>query len=145
VGASQGLVAVHVAIGFLATLSATVLLDRWLASHDARPVLVGAGVASLVLYPAWLLAPGLAAKLVLVVPRNAAVAPLWPILRSRALTSLPGRGGTVTAVVSLLGLLPLHAAVGWLATRVGLTRALLLLAVGALAGLLAVIRRQPAP
>jgi MFS family permease len=143
VGASQGLVAVHVAVGFLATLIVTVLLDRWLARHDARPVLVGAGVASLLLYPAWLLIPGIGAKLALVVPRNAALAPLWPILRSRALTSLPGRGGTVTAVVSLLGLLPLHVAVGWLATRIGLTDSLLLVAVSALAGLLIAIRRLP--
>jgi MFS family permease len=143
VGASQGLVAVHVAVGFLATLIATVLLDRWLARHDARPVLVGAGVASLLLYPAWLLIPGIGAKLALVVPRNAALAPLWPILRSRALTTLPGRGGTVTAVVSLLGLIPLHAAVGWLATRIGLTDSLLLVAVSALAGLLIAIRRLP--
>lgn len=143
VGASQGMIAVHVALGFLATLVSTALLDRWLAHHDARPVLVGAGVASLLLYPAWLLAPGLAVKFVLVVPRNAVAAPLWPILRSRALTSLPGRGGTVTAVVSLLGLIPLHAAVGWLAARIGLTYSLLLLAVGALVGLLAVIRRTP--
>jgi MFS family permease len=143
VGASQGLVAVHVAVGFLATLIVTVLLDRWLARHDARPVLVGAGVASLLLYPAWLLIPGIGAKLALVVPRNAALAPLWPILRSRALTTLPGRGGTVTAVVSLLGLIPLHAAVGWLATRIGLTDSLLLVAVSALAGLLIAIRRLP--
>lgn len=150
VGASQTLVAVHVATGLTAGLVALVLLDRWLAEHDARPVLLAGCVASLILYPAWLLAPGFTAKLALVVLRDAAMAPVWPILHARALAAVPGRGGAVTAVTALVGLLPLHAAFGWLAERVGLTASMMAVHVTATAGLLALVccgplRRAPHP
>jgi MFS family permease len=133
VGASQAMVALHVAAGMAATFVSLVVLDRWLARWDAERVLLGSGLAALVVYPAWLLVPGLAAKLPLVMLRNAVLAPLWPILRSRALASVPGRAGTVSALTSLLGLVPLAAGFGWLADRVGLTAAMLVVATGAIA------------
>jgi MFS transporter, FSR family, fosmidomycin resistance protein len=125
VGASQSLVAVHVAIGMAATLVTLLALDRLLARYGSIPVLVVACVGTAVLYPAWLLAPGVALKLVLVAPRNAAMAPLWPILRSRSLAAIPGAGGTTSALYSLLGLVPLQAAFGLAASRVGLTPTML--------------------
>jgi MFS transporter, FSR family, fosmidomycin resistance protein len=121
VGASQPLVAVHVAVGMGATLVALLALDRLLARFGSLPVLVAACVGTALLYPAWLLAPGVALKLILVVPRNAVMAPLWPILRARSLAAIPGAGGTTSALYSLLGLVPLQAAFGWAASRVGLT------------------------
>jgi MFS transporter, FSR family, fosmidomycin resistance protein len=144
VGASQSLVAVHVAVGMAATLAALLGLDRILARYGSLPVLVAACVGTAVLYPAWLLAPGIAIKLLLVIPRNAAIAPLWPILRSRSLAAIPGAGGTTSALYSLLGLVPLQVAFGWAASRVGLTGTMLvvhLTATGALALLVGRLRR----
>jgi MFS family permease len=133
VGASQAMVALHMAIGMAATFVSLVVLDRWLVRWDAERVLLACGLAALAVYPAWLLVPGLAAKLLLVGVRNAVLAPLWPILRSRALASVPGRAGTVSAVTSLLGLAPLAAGFGWLAGRIGLTAAMLVVTTGAVA------------
>ncbi|MTV26716.1 MFS transporter [Nitriliruptoraceae bacterium ZYF776] len=124
-GLSQALVAVHVAVGMAASFVALVLLDRWLASHDAVPVLRASLVASFVVYPAWLLLPGLAAKLVLVAVRDTAHATLWPIIHARALASAPGRAGAVSAVTAAIGVVPVHAGFGWLAETVGLTRSML--------------------
>jgi hypothetical protein len=143
VGASQTLVAVHVAVGSVAGLLALVLLDRWLDRHDAAPVLLGAVVASLVLHPLWVLVPGVGAKLGLVALRDAAAAPLWPLVHARALTTVPGRAGAVTAVAALLGLAPLHAAAAWLAQQIGLTGSLLGLRFAATSGLLVLLLREP--
>jgi MFS family permease len=141
VGASQSLVAVHVAIGMGATLLSLLALDRLLARYGSFPVLVAACVGTAVLYPAWLLAPGVALKLVLVVPRNAAMAPLWPILRSRSLAAIPGAGGTTSGLYSLLGLVPLQAAFGWAGSRVGLTPTMLTVHLSATLALVLLVRR----
>jgi MFS transporter, FSR family, fosmidomycin resistance protein len=141
VGASQPMVAVHVAVGMGATLVGLLLLDRVLVRYRSTTILLAASLATAVLYPAWLLAPGIAMKLLLVVPRNLAVAPLWPILRSRSLAAIPGAGGATTSLYSLLGLLPLQAAFGWAASRVGLTPTMLTVHLVATAGLVLLVRR----
>jgi MFS transporter, FSR family, fosmidomycin resistance protein len=143
VGTSQSLVAFHVAVGMAATLVALLALDRLLVRHGSGPILVAASVGTAVLYPAWLLAPGIALKLLLVIPRNAAMAPLWPILRSRSLAAIPGAGGTTSALYSLLGLVPLQAAFGWVASRAGLTRTMLTVHLAATFALLLLVRRLP--
>lgn len=140
VGVSQPLIAVHLAAGSVATFVALIVLDRWLVRHDALPVLVACGVATLVLYPAWLLVPGFAAKLALVVVRDAAMAPLWPILHSRALAAVPGKAGAVSAVTAMIGVLPLHAGFGWLAASAGLTASMLWVQVATMVGLLVLLR-----
>lgn len=144
-GFSQSLVGAHTAVAFGASLLATMWLDRWLGRHGPRGVLVVSCALSIVLYPLWMLVPGVAAKFVLVVLRDAAGAPLWPILRGRALAALPGRGGTVSAVTALIGLVPLHLLVGWLGERIGLTRVLLVVGVGAAAALLPLVRDRWEP
>jgi MFS family permease len=141
VGASQSMVAVHVAVGMGATLLALLALDRLLVRHGSGPILVAASVGTAVFYPAWLLAPGIALKLVLVIPRNAVMAPLWPILRSRSLAAIPGAGGTTSALYSLVGLVPLQAAFGWVASRVGLTGTMLTVHLAATLLLLLLVRR----
>lgn len=142
VGVPLGLVGVHVSVGMAAGLVSLVLLDRWLERRDATPVLVVAAVATLVLYPAWLLVPGLPAKLGMVVLRDAASAPLWPILHARALAAVPGKAGAVSAVTALVGVVPLHAGFGWLAGRVGLTAGMLWVHVTAAVGLLILVRAR---
>jgi MFS transporter, FSR family, fosmidomycin resistance protein len=141
VGASQTLVAVHVAIGMAATLVGLLLLDRLLVRHRSTAILLVASLATAVLYPAWLLAPGIALKLLLVVPRNLAIAPLWPILRARSLAAIPGAGGATTSLYSLLGLLPLQATFGWVASRVGLTPTMLTVHLVGTAALVLLVRR----
>jgi hypothetical protein len=71
------------------------------------------------------------------------MAPLWPILRSRALDALPGKGGSVTAVTALLGLLPFNAMIGWVGARVGLTTTLLVVAVAGFGAVASIVRRMP--
>jgi MFS family permease len=144
VGISQSLVAVHVALGLVATLVGLVLLDRWLAGRDAGALLVASLSATAVLYPLWLLTPGVLVRFLLVVPRNLVMAPLWPILRSRALAATPGTAGTVSAISSLTGLVPLAAAFSWAAGRLGLTTAMLVVTLGAAAVLFAVLGRRSA-
>jgi MFS family permease len=146
VGASQALVAVHVAAGMVASLLTLLALDRLLLRFGTVPLLVASCVATVVLYPAWLLVPGYTAKLLLVVPRDAAMAPLWPILRSRALAAVPGASGTTSALYSLLGFVPLQAAFGWAASSVGLTPTMGVVHVGATVALgLLVARLRSAP
>jgi MFS family permease len=141
VGASQPIIAVHVAVGMGATLVGLLVLDRLLVRYRSTAILLAASVATAVLYPAWLLVPGIAWKLLLVVPRNLAIAPLWPILRSRSLAAIPGAGGATTSLYSLVGLLPLQAAFGWAASRVGLTSTMLTVHLAATAALLLLVRR----
>jgi MFS transporter, FSR family, fosmidomycin resistance protein len=132
---------VHVAVGMAATLVGLLLLDRLLVRYRSTTILLVASLATAVLYPAWLLAPGIALKLLLVVPRNLAIAPLWPILRSRSLAAIPGAGGATTSLSSLLGLLPLQAAFGWAGSQVGLTATMLTVHLAATAALVLLVRR----
>ncbi len=143
VGASQATVGVHVAIGMSATLLALLTLDRMLTRVDAVPILVASCVGTAVLYPAWLLAPGVGWRLVLVGPRNAAMAPLWPILRARSLAAVPDAGGVTTSLFSLVGLVPLQVAFGWSADRFGFTPTMLAVQLTAVAVLVALVTRLP--
>lgn len=141
VGASQALVGVHVALGMAATLLALVVVERLLQRGSASVLLRGSLLGTLVVYPLWLLLPGIGWRLALVVPRNALMAPLWPILRARSLAAVPGAGGAATALYAMLGLLPLQAVFAWTASRLGLTPTLLGVHVTATVTLLAVVVR----
>ncbi len=125
VGMSQAMVGAHVLVELVASLAGLLLLDRLLVRHDGGTVLRGALLLTALLYPSWLLVPGVTTRFVLAVPLTVAKAPIWPILRGRALASVPGGSGSVAAVTALLGLVPLSLGFGWLAARVGLTGALL--------------------
>lgn len=125
VGTSQGVVAAHVAVGYLASLVGLHAMDRLLERARAERVLIAACLATIVLYPSWLLVPGIVAKFLLVIPRNVATAAFWPILRARALAAVPGAAGTMSSLTSLVGIVPVAAGFGWLAQRVGLTTTML--------------------
>jgi predicted MFS family arabinose efflux permease len=145
VGASQSLVAVHVAVGLVGTLIGLLLADRWLGRRDAEPLLRVSLVGTVILYPLWLLTPGVAARFLLVLPRNLVMAPLWPVLRSRALAATPGTAGTVSAISSLTGVVPLAPLFSWAAERWGLTATMLVVTLGTLVVLLAVLRPRAVP
>jgi MFS transporter, FSR family, fosmidomycin resistance protein len=88
-------------------------------------------VAAALLYPAFLLVPGAAGKLLILAALSAATAPWYPLLQARLYGSLPGRSSVAVTLSSAAGLVgglgPL--AVGIMAERAGLTWALGVLAV----------------
>lgn len=142
VGASQTMVAVHAAVELAASIVGLALLDRWVQRHDVRTILTLACAANVLIYPVWLLVPGVTTKILLVVPLALAVAPVWPLVRARALKAVPNRGGMVLAITSLYGLLPLAAAFGWVSARVGLTSTMLVVHMTATSAILLTVRRR---
>ena len=92
-------------------------------------VLRATGVAATLLYPGFLLAPGVVPKLVILAALSAVTAPWYPLLQARLYGSLPGRSPVAVTLSSAAGLAgglgPL--AVGLAAKEFGLS--------GALAGL----------
>jgi FSR family fosmidomycin resistance protein-like MFS transporter len=84
-----------------------------------------------VLYPAFLLVPGTAAKLVILAVLSAATAPWYPLLQARLYGRLPGRSSVAVTLGTAAGLAgglgPL--AVGMVAERFGLSWALAGLAI----------------
>jgi MFS transporter, FSR family, fosmidomycin resistance protein len=95
----------------------------WLLEHrDSQAVLRVSGWLSLVLLPAFLLAPGLGLKLVLLAALTLATAPWYPVLKAGLFGSLPGRSGLAVSLDSAAGLAgglgPI--VIGLLAERFGL-------------------------
>lgn len=137
VGMSQGGVAAYAAGEQLVGLASLLWLDRWLARRDVKRVLAVVIAGLLVAYPAWLYAPGVWGRVVLGVPVAFLWYMLWPIGRARALTSVPGRAGAVTAVTTLFAVLPLALMFGGLAEAIELRTAMLVVTVPGLLLLLA--------
>ncbi len=94
-------------------------------------VLRVSAVAAALLYPSFLLAPGLAAKLAILAALSAATAPWYPLLQARLYGSLPGRSSMAVTLSSAAGMVgglgPLAVGVG--AEWFGLPRALAVLTV----------------
>jgi FSR family fosmidomycin resistance protein-like MFS transporter len=67
-------------------------------------VLRVSAVAAALLYPGFLLVPGIAAKLVLLAVLSAATAPWYPLLQARLYGSLPGRSSVAVTLSSAAGL-----------------------------------------
>ena len=103
------------------------VLDR---VADLTVLRLSAAAAAL-LYPAFLLAPPVPAKLALLAALSAATAPWYPLLQARLYGSLPGRSSIAVTLSSAAGMAgglgPL--AVGIAAERFGLSRALAVLTV----------------
>ena len=119
--------AVRLGAGLAGDAALVVVLER-VADVTVRRV---SAVAAALLYPGFLLAPGAAAKLVILAVLSAATAPWYPIMQARLYGSLPGRSSvavTLSSAAALAGGLgPL--AVGLLAGAFGLSWALALLVV----------------
>ncbi|MCL4830851.1 MAG: MFS transporter [Caldilineaceae bacterium] len=125
VGMSQALVGVYVAAQMGVGVVSLLVLDRWRTRAETGHVLRVVTGAVAVLFPLWLLVPGIASRFVLMIPLTFFFAMFWPISKARLLTAAPGRAGAVTAVSSLLGLIPLPLLFGLLAQSIGLTAAML--------------------
>lgn len=133
VGMSQALVGIYVASEMGVGVVSLLVLDRWRARAETGHVLrvVTGGVA--LLFPLWLLAPGIASRFVLMIPLTFFFAMFWPISKAAVLTSAPGRAGAVTAVGSLFASIPLPLLFGLLAQAIGLTSAMLVVFLPAVA------------
>lgn len=124
VGMSQGLIGLYRAVELGVSMISLVALDRWLARSNYRRIVLMASFGLFLLYPLWLFAGGIIARFALAIPISFLVTVYWPIGKAQSLVSVPGKGGTVTAVQSLLGLIPLPLFFGMLAEIVTLTTAM---------------------
>ncbi|MDP6607323.1 MAG: MFS transporter [Dehalococcoidia bacterium] len=145
VGMSQGEVALYRVLEMAIVLVSLLWLDRWLVRATPRRLLAISIAALIVLFPAWLLIPGVWSRVLLAFPLNFFQAMIWPIAKSESLSSVPGHPGTVTAVNSLFGLAPLTLGVGALAELWSLTAAMLVVIGAGLALMALVLWRVPAP
>ncbi len=129
--ASPAVAALGVAIRLGAGLLGDVILIQLLERFDSRRVLRASAVLAGLLFPAFLLVPGLGPKLGLLAGLTVATAPWYPVLTAELFGSLPGRSGLAVSLSSAAGLAgglgPL--AVGLLAQHFGLTWALAALCV----------------
>jgi MFS transporter, FSR family, fosmidomycin resistance protein len=134
--------ALGVAIRLGTGLAGDVLLIRALERVSGLSLLRLSAVAATVLYPGFLLVPGLGPKLVTLGLLTIVTTPWYPVLQAQLYRSLPGESGIVVSLSSasslLAGAVPL--AVGFLAQGVGLAWALAGLAIAPL-GILAGVWR----
>lgn len=120
--ASPAVSALGVAVRLGAGLAGDVILIHLLERRDSRRVLRASVWLTMLLLPAFLLAPGLGLKLAVLAALTIATAPWYPVLKAELFGSLPGRSGLAVSLASASGLVgglgPL--AVGLLAERFGL-------------------------
>jgi MFS transporter, FSR family, fosmidomycin resistance protein len=144
--ASPAVAALGVAVRLGAGLAGDALLIGVLERADPLRVLRGSVLATGLLFPAFLLVPGLGLKLVLLAAVSMATAPWYPVLTAELFASLPGRSGLAVSLGSASGLAgglgPV--AVGLLAQHFGLSWAMAFLALVPVALLAAPARRRPA-
>jgi len=147
VGASSAEAGVAVALwsgaGLLGSLTLIPLLERVSALRYLR----GSSTLAIVLFPAFLLAPGFGPKIVLLSLLGCVNAGWYPALKARLYDEMPGQSGAVVAVESIVGLpaalSPL--AVGIVAQHVGLAGTMWLLALAPAALLLGLARSAESP
>jgi MFS transporter, FSR family, fosmidomycin resistance protein len=143
--ATPAVAALGVAVRLAAGLAGDALLIGVLERFDPLRVLRASVLAAGVLFPAFLLVPGLGAKLGLLTALSIATAPWYPVLKAELFRSLPGRSGLAVSLGSVAGLAgalgPL--AVGLLAQHLGLAWAMVPLALVPPALLAAPTRRRP--
>lgn len=124
VGMSVALLGLYRALEMAISIASLLFLDRWLVVRGYRRVLQTASLALLILFPVWLWIPGIWTRFVLAIPLNFLLTVFWPIGKAQSLASVPGRGGTLTAIQSLTGFVPIPLLFGLLAEEIGLTRAM---------------------
>ena len=108
-----------------------VALDRLLAKHGERTLLVWFGSACACAFAAWICAPNVWSSIVLMVPVGATATPLYPLVAAQAFARRPESSGAVLAASHLftpLGL-ALPFAIGVIADHAGTYVALAVLIV----------------
>ncbi len=129
--ASPSAAALGVAVRLGAGLVGDVILIQLLARYDGDHILRASAAIAGLLFPAFLLVPGLGPKLAVLAGLTIATAPWYPVLSAELFGSLPGRSGLAVSLSSAAGLVgglgPL--AVGVLAQHFGLNWAMATLCV----------------
>ncbi len=143
VGMSQSVIGLYRALEMAVSIVSLIALDRWLTRSSHRRILSTAGLGLLVLYPAWIFVPGIWPRFLLSVPISFLFTIYWPIGKSQSLASIPGRGGTISAVQSLMAIIPLPLFFGLLAESISLTPAMLWVTLGGTLILLAIVWLLP--
>jgi FSR family fosmidomycin resistance protein-like MFS transporter len=142
VGASEARAGVAVAVCACAGLAGDFLLIPLLERVRGLKYLRLSALAMLLLLPAFLVAPGTSAKLLLLVAIGVCSAGWYSILKAQLYAALPGRSGAALALSNLSGfagaLIPL--ALGLFAERFGLGAAMWLLLLSPLALIVALPR-----
>jgi FSR family fosmidomycin resistance protein-like MFS transporter len=137
--------ALAIAIRLGAALAGDAVLVGVLERTSDRIVLRVSAVGAALLYPGFLLVPGVVTKLVILAGLSAATAPWYPLLQARLYRSLPGRSSVAVTLSSAAGLVgglgPL--AVGLAAGAFGLAWALAGLVVVPVVILLVSTRADP--
>jgi FSR family fosmidomycin resistance protein-like MFS transporter len=135
--------ALGVAIRLAAGLAGDVAFVRVLERTAGLRVLAPSVAAAAVLYPGFLLVPGLWPKLAVLAGLSIATAPWYPVLQAGLYGSLPGQSGVAVSLASAAGLAggagPLT--VGFLAERFGLAWALACLIIAPVCLLVGLRRR----
>ena len=141
IGMSQALIGVYRALELMVGVVTLLFLDRLLSRYSRRTLLLAATGSMLLLHPLWIFAPTLWMRFVIAAPLNFALTLFWPIGRAAALASVPGKAGTVAAITSLFGFLPLVLLLGIGADRWGLTVIILTVPMAAFAAIFWVLWR----
>jgi FSR family fosmidomycin resistance protein-like MFS transporter len=139
VHASPAVAALGVAVRLGAGLAGDALLLPVLERLDSLRVLRASVLAAGLLFPAFLLVPGLGLKLGALAGLSIATAPWYPVLQAELFASLPGRSGLAVSLASVaglagglgplaVGLLAQHFGLGWAMTGLALVPVVMLAA-----------------
>jgi FSR family fosmidomycin resistance protein-like MFS transporter len=133
-GATPAQASLLLSLGMLASLASDAVLILLLERLPGRRIVRLSAAAVTILYPIWLLVPGLWAKILLVLVIKFITLGWYSVLQGEAYASAPGRSGTVAAVTSLSGILGsiFPWLVGWSAERFDLASAMWILLLGPL-------------
>ena len=133
-GATPAQASLLLSLGMLASLASDLLLIPLLERVPGRTVVRASAAAVTVLYPLWLLAPWLWAKILLVLIIKFITLGWYSVMQGEAYASSPGRSGTVMAINSMAGILgaAFPWLIGWSAGHVGLASAMWILLLGPL-------------
>jgi FSR family fosmidomycin resistance protein-like MFS transporter len=102
--ASPSLAALGVAVRLGSGLVGDVIVIHLLEHHDSGRVLQASAAVAGLLFPAFLLVPGLAPKLAVLAGLTLATAPWYPVLSADLFGSLPGHSGLAVSLTSAAGL-----------------------------------------
>ncbi len=143
-GATIPQAALGVALLRASDIAASAALIPLLHRQSPRRVLRWSAAAAAPVFLAWLLVPGLAAKLALLPVLGATRAAWYPVLQGEAYASHPGLSAAVTALGSISG--PISAGLGWLvgwaAQQAGIGAAMLIILASPL-GLAVLVPSRP--
>ena len=134
-----------ISAAMLANLASDVILIPVLERFQGRSVVRASATLVLFLYPLWLLVPWLWAKILLALVLKLFTLGWYSVLQGEAYAAVPGRSGTVMAIISLAGLLGgvIPWTIGFVANQAGLPAAMWLLLLGPLS-LVLFVPRPPA-